>query len=57
VLPDVGLTPFARAIKEPWKAQTASLDAVGAYRAYYMGDKSRFAAWEPRARQPTWWKV
>ncbi len=54
-LPDVGLTPFARAIKEPWKAQTAHLDIVSAYRAYYIGDKSRFARWAPRAVPPAWW--
>lgn len=54
-IPDVGLTPFARAIKEPWKAQTSSLPIVEAYRAYYVGDKARFARWAPHARPPAWW--
>lgn len=52
---DVGLTPFARAIKEPWKTQTACLSVVDAYRAYYLGDKARFARWSPRAVAPSWW--
>lgn len=56
-LPDIGLTPFARAIKEPWKAQTAHLSVVEAYRAYYVGDKARFARWAPRAVPPEWWPV
>lgn len=54
-IPDLGLTPFARAIKEPWKSQTAHLPVVEAYRAFYLGDKARFARWAPRARPPEWW--
>ena len=54
-IPDVGLTPFARAIKEPWKTQSAHMSAVDAYRHYYIGDKARFAKWAPRARAPRWW--
>jgi len=54
-LSDVGLTLFARAIKEPWKTQTADLDIVEAYRRYYIGDKARFARWAPRASAPAWW--
>jgi hypothetical protein len=54
-LPNVGLTPFARAIKEPWKAQTLDLPVDEAYRRYYVGDKARFARWTPRARPPSWW--
>lgn len=54
-LPNVGLTPFSRSIKEPWKGQTSALPVVEAYRAYYVGDKSRFAAWAPRAQPPEWW--
>ena len=54
-LPDAGPTPFARAIKEPWKSQTAHLDVVSAYRAYYVGDKARFARWAPRTQAPAWW--
>lgn len=54
-IPDVGLTPFARAIKEPWATLTAQDDVVTAYRKYYVGDKSGFARWAPRARAPDWW--
>jgi hypothetical protein len=56
-LPDPGLTPFARAIKEPWKSQTMHLSIVEAYRRYYAGDKAHFARWEPRASTPSWWSV
>lgn len=55
-LPDVGLTPFARAIKEPWKSQSLHMPIVEAYRYYYHGDKARFAKWAPRASAPSWWK-
>lgn len=54
-LPDVGLTAFARAIKEPFKTQSIHLDIVSAYRFYYMNDKRRFAKWEPHTSTPTWW--
>ena len=54
-IPDLGLTPFARAIKEPWKEQTAGMDIVEAYRTFYVGDKARFAKWQPRATTPAWW--
>jgi hypothetical protein len=54
-LPDIGLTPFARAIKEPWKTQTSHMPIVEAYRVFYIGDKARFAKWQPRATAPAWW--
>ena len=54
-LPDVGLTPFARAIKEPWKSQSAHMSIVDAYRHYYINDKARFARWAPRTSAPAWW--
>ena len=44
-------TPFAMAMPEEWK----SIDPVESYRAYYIAEKSKFAQWEPRARQPPWW--
>jgi len=57
-MPDVGLTPFARAFKPPWNVKLAGIsDVVEAYRAYYIGDKSRFARWAPRAVTPDWWPV
>lgn len=55
VLSDIGLTSFARAIKEPWKAETVHLSVVEAYRTYYVADKARFARWSPRAAPPEWW--
>lgn len=45
------LTPFAVAIKDP-KYHTG--DAVSSYRAYYAGDKVRFARWK-HSRPPDWW--
>lgn len=56
-IPDVGLTPFARAIKQPWKDQTLHMPIVEAYRHYYIGDKARFAKWAPRAQPPAWWPL
>ncbi len=54
-IPDIGLTPFARAIKEPWKSQTAHLSITEAYRTFYVGDKARFARWAPHSHAPAWW--
>lgn len=54
-LPDVGLTPFVRNIKDPWKVQSNHMSIVDAYRFYYLGDKARFARWMPRASAPEWW--
>lgn len=54
-IPEHGLTPYARAIKEPWKTQSANMSVVDAYRHYYVGDKARFAKWAPRATAPKWW--
>lgn len=45
-------TPFVLAMPDEYKQD----DAVEAYRAYYRGAKSKFAVWEPRAREPEWWK-
>lgn len=56
-LPNIGMTEFVRAIKEPWKSQSNKMSIVDAYRHYYLGDKARFAKWEPRTREPSWWKT
>ena len=45
------VTPFAQAMP----AEYRRLDAVTAYRAYYLGDKARFASWRAPAAAPTWW--
>lgn len=45
------LTPFAVAIKDPsYHKETA----VESYRAYYRGEKSRFAKWK-NCDPPDWW--
>ncbi len=50
-LSDVGLTPFAQAMPDQYRRA----DVVEAYRGYYVGEKSRFAKWAPRAQAPSWW--
>jgi hypothetical protein len=45
-----GLTRFAQAMPDQYK----HADAVVAYRAYYQGEKSRFAKW--RTAPPKWWE-
>lgn len=42
---------FAKAMPVEWK----HLDAVTAYRCYYIAEKSRFAKWWPRSAPPEWW--
>ena len=49
---DRGLTKFAQAMPEQYKNESA----VSAYRAYYMGEKYRFAKWT-KAPVPEWWNV
>lgn len=51
-LPEIGQTPFAICISD---LDYHYDDPVIAYRAYYVGDKSRFAKWRPRALPPPWW--
>jgi hypothetical protein len=43
-------TPFAQAMPDKYKRD----NAVDAYRAYYMGEKARFAVWSKR-EPPQWW--
>ena len=47
-----GITPFAVAMPETYKIPD---DPVASYRAYYIGEKSRFAKWKT-GNQPSWWK-
>ena len=47
-----GITPFAVAMPDTYKVPG---DPVSSYRAYYLGDKSRFAKWKT-GNQPSWWK-
>tara|TARA_Y100001963_G_C6791749_1_gene455880 strand:- start:7296 stop:7772 length:477 start_codon:yes stop_codon:yes gene_type:complete len=45
------LTPFAQAMPEQYKNDCV----VTAYRAYYMGEKARFATW--KTKTPDWWNA
>lgn len=49
-LPNIGLTPFAQAMPEQYKRD----DPVEAYRAYYIGEKTRMAYWGNRG-MPLWY--
>lgn len=51
-LPERRLTPFAQAMPEEYRNPG---DPVGAYRAYYRGDKAGFARWEKGREAPVWW--
>ena len=46
-----GLTEFAQAMPDQYKVTG---NAVAAYRAYYLGEKSGFARWTRRP-SPDWW--
>ena len=46
-----GLTEFAQAMPDKYKVKG---DAVAAYRAFYLGEKYRFARWTRRPA-PDWW--
>lgn len=50
-LNNIGLTPFAQAMPDIYK----NIDAVEAYKTYYIHEKKDFAKWYPRAIPPTWW--
>ncbi len=45
------LTPFAQAMPAQYKNECV----VTAYRAYYMGEKARFATW--KTESPDWWII
>ncbi|MBX9607374.1 MAG: hypothetical protein K2Y51_14200 [Gammaproteobacteria bacterium] len=51
--PDHGRTPFAQAMPDEYKVPG---DAVRAYRAFYRGEKARFATWTRRAT-PRWMRA
>lgn len=51
--PSAALTPFAQAMPEQYRGEDTIEGAVAAYRRYYIGEKSRFAAW--RFGAPDWW--
>jgi hypothetical protein len=45
------LEPFAQCMPEEYRRP----DPVEGYRAFYLGDKARFATWKPPATPPDWW--
>jgi hypothetical protein len=47
-----GLTPHPICMPELYKKED---NVVESYRRFYIGDKSRFAKWEPRAQTPEWY--
>jgi len=47
---DRGMTPFVQAMPEQYRVPD---DPVRAYRAYYIGEKLKFATW--RRRRPPFW--
>ncbi len=53
-LDDVGLTPFAKAMKKNYPELFNIEDPVEAYRWYYILDKSRFAKWK-YSNVPEWY--
>jgi len=52
VFPARGLTPFPQAMPDIFKVPG---DPVAAYRAFYLGEKSRFAKWT-RREVPEWYE-
>ena len=51
-LPNTICTDFAQAMPEQYK----NVDGVAAYRAYYLGEKARFAKWK-LGNEPMWFTV
>lgn len=45
------MTPFKQCMPDQYKHD----DPVTAYRAYYLGDKARFAKWRKPSLPPNWW--
>ena len=52
-IPELGLTPFPQAMPDKYKHE----DAVEAYRAYYMGEKSKIAEWNWGTPAPDWFEI
>lgn len=53
IMVDVGQTVFAQAMPDVYK----NTDPVLAYRAYYLGDKSKIAQWNKARAKPEWYNV
>jgi hypothetical protein len=52
-LPDISQTPFAIAIKDKKYHLNTPVES---YRAYYLGEKIRFAKWK-YSKPPEWWST
>ena len=52
-VPNKPMTPFAIAIKDK---RYHLGDPVSSYRAYYLGEKARFARWR-YSKMPDWWVI
>jgi hypothetical protein len=52
LIPSGQLTPYAQAMPDEYR----QADAVAAYRAYYVGEKSYFARWERGRITPRWFR-
>jgi hypothetical protein len=52
-IPEGELTEFAQCMPDEYKVEG---DAVSAYRAYYKGEKARFAQWTKGRIAPYWWQ-
>lgn len=52
-IPELGLTPFPLCMPDEYKVDG---DPVASYRAYYIGEKMRFAHWDLQ-QTPHWWPI
>ncbi len=52
-IPDGPLTPFPLCMPEQYKCA----DPVQSYRNFYIGEKSRFAAWNKARSKPDWYVI
>lgn len=52
-----GMSPPAQAMPEQYRRENTIKGAVEAYRAYYIGEKARFAKWEKGQQRPDWWPI
>ena len=55
--PEIGITPFARAIKKDLYPEllTSTDDTILVYQEFYRRDKRPFAVWQRGRSAPAWW--
>lgn len=57
-LPEIGLTPFALAVKQTtYENIIIPGDAVATYRKFYIIDKAKFASWKRGREKPDWYTI